>query len=927
MKKNKGSAVLVVLGILIVLVVVAVSVMENRTRRANVTRYMSDEKKAEAFAEAILDSVIANIREKVNDENEKIIYDLVRNEYSNPGVGEKNQVVSQQFDNLIPPDYYSSVESAFSSDGGTYEIVGNVEAKIVHIENFGGDYEVVGVDVMPGLEDTYIKNPENADARKDNWNFNLMYPSTTNSEEPKVSAKYSPNKFENGIYNTYTNTYASGINSKFMGYQYVSPKIDIDLEFKGKIKDAIEDYATVGIEEFEKTYVDLLLQDTGDSNKKTAVEFGVYISDELYQNIVDMLDKIIDKYDGGIVGAIVDIAGYGDDIDAVRDIRNGVMKDSETFNKEVNEKLHEFIEGNASAKKYIDNGNTINLEKIMLENLTLFKKSGIDALLPNKIFSSLNGGGSTINSNWVEKAKPQGSLNSKLIEKGGVLQLTCKIQYTPKGKTPIKKKLVTEIPFKVTDVQPVAPAYTFFVNNSGAPISCDIGASVELVGNDDIGDPKEIFVLNNTNRIDGKGFDKESRNITSYLSWKSDAPNAGKVRINGSDLDTIPTNCGGLEEGQVGLSDLPMLIINQSEAKNDPGKANLQLKVTFGFADGKDNCGTVINPTKIHFPTLAGVDKALQGPLTGFESIVEMFEGCAVSNILDKPTYLYGYGHLDYPLGIAVEGKVEAKLSELYAHLYPKMTFTVELDDKLELKPKNDKIDSEFQIWYEIKDIDKFPTNESVEINYGLPNINKNKDPAKDYDPDTPGNWPDFLYSDTQYKKKASRYYKSQSEFDTDCGLDIKEGGLSDGGNIRLDGVIYIEEDVTLGNKTFIGNGLIVAELNMTINGDIELADDDSSLGLIARKGSMKITSCEVNAGCYSNDAPTLTAATIKGNLVTNNFKRSQVTGVTNIVYCSKNIVVPDFKFDNPYDTNPKRYFASFANNWSKSYYDKNFDK
>ena len=34
------------------------------------------------------------------------------------------------------------------------------------------------------------------------------------------------------------------------------------------------------------------------------------------------------------------------------------------------------------------------------------------------------------------------------------------------------------------------------------------------------------------------------------------------------------------------------------------------------------------------------------------------------------------------------------------------------------------------------------------------------KEPAKDYDPDTPGNWPDFLYSDTQYKKKASRYYK-----------------------------------------------------------------------------------------------------------------------------------------------------------------------
>ena len=86
----------------------------------------------------------------------------------------------------------------------------------------------------------------------------------------------------------------------------------------------------------------------------------------------------------------------------------------------------------------------------------------------------------------------------------------------------------------------------------------------------------------------------------------------------------------------------------------------------------------------------------------------------------------------------------------------------------------------------------------------------------------------------------------------------------------------------------------------------------------------MSIKGCEVNASCYSNAAPILTAATIKGNLVTNSFDRRKVTGVTNIVYCSKNIVVADTDFSDLYKQNLKRYYASFANNWSKSYYDKN---
>lgn len=931
MKKNKGNALVVILVIIVVLLVIITSVLDSRTKRGAMRKYMSDEKKAEAFAEAVLDRVIADIREKANDDQETIIYNLLRKKYANPGCGEKNKVVSISAEDLIPPDYYSSIQSAFVDDGGSYKILDDVKAEIVHVENFGGEYEVVGVDVMPSSPESYVKSSGESNPSNDNWELSFMYPTTTNSEVDAINKAYA-DKYDTGIFNAYSSTQVSGIDSKFMGYKYVSQPIDIDLELATSIKDIIDDFdADVG--DFEKTKVDLLLKDTGDVTKKTAMEFGVYVSDKLFKSLKNLMEDILDKYRGNLVSsALTSAFGSAEDkasLDKIEDMLNTTFSSEEEFNNQINEKLHSFLSDNQTASKYIENGNTVDLEKLMTEKVSAFKN--LDLLKPSKMLDAIGGGG-TIDNNWLDKANPQGSLESDLIEKGGILRLTCKVEYTPNGKDPIKKKLVTEIPFKVSDVQPIAPTYTFFVNNSSSDVSCGDSAKVELVGNSEsAGSPDEIFVLNNGNRLDGKDFDSSSKKIIPYKAWSSEAPCAGKVRINGNDLgedNIIPTNCGGLEDGELGLTDMPMLCITKNEVKSYPYKSNLQLKLTFGFAEGQGNCGEFLKPTKIHFPTLAGVEKAVQGPLTGFESIVKMFEGCATSNILDKPTYLYGYGHLDYPLGITVEGKVESSLSEICAHLFPKLTFSVDLNDNgFKFEPKNGKIDSEFQIWYEIQDKNDFPTNESTKISYGLPNINKDKTSLKAYDPDSPENWPDFLYSDIQYKKKASRYYKDQSGFDSDCNIDVKEGGLSDGGNIRLDGVIYIEGNVSLGNKTFVGSGLIVAEECMEINGNIELADNNgknSSLGLIARKGSMSIKACEVNASCYSNAAPTLTAATIKGNLVTNSFDRSKVTGVTNIVYCSKNIVVADTDFSDLYKQNPKRYYASFANNWSKSYYDKN---
>ena len=176
MKKNKGYALVVILVIIVILLVIVTSVLDSRSKRAVMRKYMSDEKKAEAFAEAVLDRVIADIREKANDDQETIIYNLLRTKYANPGVGETNQVVSLSAEDLIPPDYYSSIQSAFTDDGGSYKILDDVKAEIVHVENFGGEYEVVGVDVMPSSPETYVKSSGESNPSNDNWELSFMYP-------------------------------------------------------------------------------------------------------------------------------------------------------------------------------------------------------------------------------------------------------------------------------------------------------------------------------------------------------------------------------------------------------------------------------------------------------------------------------------------------------------------------------------------------------------------------------------------------------------------------------------------------------------------------------------------------------------------------------------------------------------------------------
>ena len=162
--------------------------------------------------------------------------------------------------------------------------------------------------------------------------------------------------------------------------------------------------------------------------------------------------------------------------------------------------------------------------------------------------------------------------------------------------------------------------------------------------------------------------------------------------------------------------------------------------------------------------------------------------------------------------------------------------------------------------------------------------------------------------------------------------------GNYDNGEIRIDGVTYVEDDIAFDGRgangseyKFIGNGLIVAGKNrgsndifkMHIKKNITLADN-STLGLITNFLEID-QDCQIHASVYSDNAAGIKNATIFGNYIIDNFERSNYSGGFNVRYTSKNIAVPGTDFYDPNDkiTNKRRYYASFANNWSNSYYAK----
>lgn len=876
MNTKRGSAILVVLAVLTILVIISTFVIQSKTQRASFTRYMSNEKKVEALAEAVLDMTLAQIRIKANDENDPDIYPFLREAYPTANGklsnGGKNSIMKPSKPSsgvkLGSEFYNTAFTSITTGDTGKFSAP-EVSMQIVHAEAFGekaGGYEVVGITIPPktSSEKGAEKFPGTEASPNTDWRLPFHYP----------PYKDGTNNFEN-VWNEPGQPLTVEGN-----YAYKSPDITVKLDFKGLIAKIVSEIG--GLD--DEIDVNLLLKyANSDISSKTAIEFGIKIEDEF----IDKVNDLIEKYNNP-VNPLTWFAGKLDYI--------------------TTESVNELI------KEAMDGKNTIDIEALLFEKITSLEPLK-NSLSPKSLQSFVM---EETSSSYSGKTY-SGSLSNTFIEKGGLLQLTCKVGYIPNGsQAELTKTFVGEIPFKVSDVQPIAPEYTFFIANSKK--LGDSGASLPQPIDFNCSDVShalavnEAFILHNMHHKGTKS-PAEDGKTKKYSQVTSLNPPAGKIRVNGSDIEPVFMFAGTLNDG-IAASELTALALSEKSTDAD---RDLQLKATFGWFQTMKDEASVTKYVKIHFPVLRtnanGADGFTAAKEKSISGIYDMYKNDYFSDIFTKPTLFYGYGHLDYPLGNKIEGKVGAKISEMYG--------IVDVDDKIQIdikidigdisvNPHHDPWDKEVQTYFGIKNIENYPNGDLIP--YGLPNISTYNKIDSTWESDEYNTMPANCYSDVQYQKKATSYYTKPDDFLND----LKQK------NYNIDGVNYIEGELNLsGNYTFSGNGLIIAS-SITIEGStIDLTDSDSSLGLIARSGTLSITNSEVCASCFSYDAPVFADSIIYGNLVMNAFDRTLISNC-HVRYTPSNISVKETKFyDNTDKLNIHRYYASFAENWSKSYYEK----
>ncbi|MDD3420605.1 MAG: hypothetical protein PHE78_08460 [Candidatus Gastranaerophilales bacterium] len=713
MSIKKGSAILIVLAVIALLLIISTFVMQSKTQRAAFTRYMSNEKKVEAVAEAVLDMALAKIKLEANKKDTPF-YKYLRTECSTVNGklnnGEKNALMTLSVDpEGIGPQYYQDALNAITTgDVGTFT-VSEVSAEIVHAEAFGektDSYEVVGITIPPKTSSAKGSGsfPNQEASPNNDWRLPFHYP---------------PYKDNKGDFENVWNKPGQALLES--GFAYRSPDITVKLHFKGLLAKIVAELGGLS----DKLDVNLLLKHAQSKiNSDTAVEFGIKLEDKF----IDKINGMIKKYNDGI------LSFFTGDLDYLS-----------------TESINELI------KEAMDGENVIDIEDILLEKLDDFKplKPEISPRSLQKLVM-----GKQINP-FLPKSETK-SLPPKFIEKGALLQLSCNVQYRPNNSQAILNKTFrAEIPFKVSDVLPIAPEYTFFIANSnllgtpGSGLPSKIDFNCKDGGKPPVFAVEDAFMLHNMNH---EQYPIDDTITISYDQVQSLTPRAGKIRVNGSNIEPVFLFAGALDG--IKASELTALALSEQENS----KRDLQLKATFGWYQIMNDVSKLTKQVKIHFPILrttpeldanADFQTAKEKTISG---IYEMYRQDKFTDIFTKPSLLYGYGHMDYPLGNKIEGKVGAYVSELFG--IAEVDDKIEIDIKLELgsapkvNPHYEPWDKNIQTYFGIKNITRYPNGKLIP--YGMPNISQYNQIDETWANPDAKCMPTNCYSDLQYQKKAT---------------------------------------------------------------------------------------------------------------------------------------------------------------------------
>lgn len=819
-KDRKGSAYLIVIGAISVLSIIVFFFFRASSSRRFSTRMMSDEKKAEALAESAVDLVMGYIREKMNDDGAPDYYLPFRFPCDLPA-GD----IGQSDGKNIPLDMANYSGPVLTMEGS----VSALEPLKYIVQELGGDDNVKKLKVsisfpyaeaFSAKKGTYEVVGISEKSAQAGGASAEVYDSVSNLGSPPSDGSLSS---VNGDWK---------LDFKMPNHTYSdSHKIYIDLGIFSVIAKLKKSVVTVSkldptnMNEL-KVYITIHVKVTAKIGGSTLFELKP--TDPKGNITVDVPDVIKDYID----------IGEGETNLGIEGIRKQAM------------------DGNY-------NGTGIVWKATKLAQAISGEWSGLPSIIKDKIESD-----------------PYGS-SPQVVEKTGVLQIKAEVEYYPNGPSGklIEKTLIANRPFKVSDIQPPAPEYSFFIANTelifeeddnpmglilGAPIDWSPVTAVASIC---------IHNLPNGEYDDCTGME----GVSGTAGALAQVP--GMVRINSRSEMKINTFLGTLEQPY--LTEFNTLV-------NKYDVTTYKVLPTFRWNDspGPNSQYTV------EFPVIKDTSMSDVWPCTGFDQVLNFLENC---DALAGPSLFFGDCFIEYPLGMCVEAKLKQK--------YGTMVFQV--------KPRGDKDDphdiSEIKITYLNKD-----------KKYGIKG--KEAYDTGSWSPDSQNCKPANLYSLLQYAKKATHFYKSEDEFWGDSERFV-------GGVYNCTGVTYVKGSLDFsrapGTEFKVkGKGILVAKDNMVISKNVRRADTDTVFSLIARAGHMEMTgACDfVEASCYSNSSPIFNKTTkieINGNLVVNEFKRETVDYLEvnyNSAACrvSPLSVMRDVgKFD------PKRYIVSVADNWS----------
>jgi hypothetical protein len=525
-----------------------------------------------------------------------------------------------------------------------------------------------------------------------------------------------------------------------------------------------------------------------------------------------------------------------------------------------------------------------------------------------------------------EQVEPDGfGSDAKVVEKGGILEITGLIDYYPHGKDhedKITRKLVSTLPFKVSDIQPIAPEYSFFV---AASDKIDEGLS-SMAGSKVNFDSSAggMFMVHsvpegNFNFIDGFNFNSSEDDFQRI---------PGMLRINAPDVIDLHTF--------VGTPDEPFL--TEFNVMTSP-KSNSQF-MNIPVFQWKSDPGT--REHEVDFPVLFDPAPDMNPMIPVGLKGVELFFKQGGLALNKTPSLLYGKCHMEYPLGISMEGPVNMVYSNALIKVKP--SAEVDLDEVDTSSPPPDVNLASMSEAFESGDIGTYSeliNDDSVQVGgvnensqifvnyqnirtlpYGMLNYTSYSD-SSEWDPSRTDNLPANCYSLMQYAKKSTYFYETAQDF-----IDNHPRHPDDGDAYDINGVIYIKDSLTVGSPLKVmGKGQIVCKNDIILDADVTHGDDETILSLIARGGAIYFSGCsEVEAACYSNLAPVCNSTSIvklKGNLVANEFDRDQVLNLE-IFYDTKKCTASYLSLIRDVGKfAPERYWVSLAKNWSTYKYEK----